>query len=96
MKKLNIASFGISNTIVVSAVVVLVTVASIGFGLYGISAQKGATSETMTTTTGMTENQTNAYAFTPKAGSMLSSAWILSVPIGMHDYAVSVHAEGLE
>ena len=93
---------GVSNTIFAGSVVVLVVIAAAGFGLYGISLNNHSTSsETMTTTTGMTEttssqNQTFAYAFTPKTGAMLNNAWLVSVQLGMHEYAVSVHAEGLE
>ncbi|MDG6998161.1 MAG: hypothetical protein JRN15_03500 [Nitrososphaerota archaeon] len=56
--------------------------------------------ETMTTTQSMTStitaNQKSAYDFTAANGGMISNAWLLVVPLGMSEYAVSAHAEGLE
>ncbi len=46
------------------------------------------------TSSGMPANY--AYQFNPASGAMVSSAWLLDVPVGMHEYAVSIHAEGLE
>jgi len=56
------------------------------------------------TTSSMTESVGNsssssgcACMFTPKSGAMISSAWLLIAPTEMmHQYAVSVHAAGLE
>ncbi|MHB8567226.1 MAG: hypothetical protein ACYC7D_12660 [Nitrososphaerales archaeon] len=48
------------------------------------------------TTSEPMSNITYAYQFNGSSGSMISSAWLLDVPVGMHEYAVSVHAEGLE
>ncbi|HVB12831.1 MAG TPA: hypothetical protein VNE86_06835 [Nitrososphaerales archaeon] len=100
MKRLDRTHRGISNLIFAGTVVVLVVVAAAGYGLYGISlTNHSSTFKTMSTTTQMTEtaqNQTSAYAFASKSGAMINSAWLLAVPIGMHEYAVSVHAEGLE
>jgi hypothetical protein len=61
------------------------------------------TSETaMMNHTSMTEMSRNsssgcACTFTPKSGAMISSAWFVSAPSEMaNQFAVSVHAEGLE
>lgn len=70
-----------------------------------MTTTSSAMTETMTTTaSAMTEtvtstemvNLTYAYTFTPHMGAMVNNAWLLVVPTGMHEYAVSVHAEGLE
>jgi len=52
-------------------------------------------------TTGMTGENTSSSAcacmFTPESGAMITNAWLLLVPTGMmHEFAVSIHAEGLE
>jgi hypothetical protein len=48
--------------------------------------------------TGMMGNtSSNAYMFAAKSGAMISSGWLLAAPTGMmHEYAVSIHAGGLE
>ena len=81
--------------------------AAAGFGLYGTTASKTVTStNTVTvvttitsdimTTSSMSSTSNYAYQFNATSGAMISSAWLLDVPVGMHSYAVSVHAEGLE
>lgn len=106
--KRDFTRLGVSTAIFATAVVVLVIVAGIGYGLYATSSHSQMTetsmTETMTTTQSMTEtmtstlmaNQTNAYEFTEANGEMINNAWLLVVPLGMNNYAVSVHAEGLE
>ncbi len=42
------------------------------------------------------QNQTITMALKPVAGQMIHSGWVLISPIGSGDYAVSLHAEGLE
>lgn len=37
-----------------------------------------------------------AIEFTPAAGQMIHSGWLLIEPTGIGEYAVSIHAEGLE
>ena len=34
--------------------------------------------------------------FIPKSGAMISNAWLIIAPLGMNEYAMTVHAEGLE
>ena len=102
---------GVSTTIFGTVVVVLIVVAGVGFGLYG-SALNGSkigtitqtTTDMMTPTEVMTSSTTmtqtisvkNAYEFVASSGAMMSNAWLLVVPLGMHQYAVSIQAEGLE
>ncbi|HZW57658.1 MAG TPA: hypothetical protein VFF30_15325 [Nitrososphaerales archaeon] len=117
----------IANGIFGAAVVILIVVAAVGFGLYGTAVSKTLTStstvmvtatnvstemmttEMMETSTVMMTGRSNstemmngsssggAYMFTPKSGAMISSAWLLVVPTDMmNEYAVSIHAEGLE
>ena len=93
---------GISNTIFAGTVAVLVVVAIAGFGLYAVAlTHTSSTTEMMTTstesmTTSAMANATNSYAFTPHSGAMVNNAWLLVGEVGMHEYAISVHAEGLE
>lgn len=54
------------------------------------------TSESSMTQSSMSNTSNYAYQFNATSGAMISSAWLLDVPVGMHSYAVSVHAEGLE
>ena len=42
------------------------------------------------------QNQTLALVLKPQAGQMIHSGWIFVSPIGSGDYAISLHAEGLE
>jgi len=96
---------GVSNAVFGGTVVVLLIIAGIGFSLYFTSS-----SSTHTTTDNMTEtmtqtstsimtgssNGTDALQFSPAKGAMIHSAWLLIEPAGMDEFAVSVHAEGLE
>lgn len=65
-----------------------------------VSTEMMSTTEMMNHTfTGMMGNATSGCAcqFTPKAGAMISHAWILMDPVGTtNSYAMSIHAEGLE
>ena len=42
------------------------------------------------------QNKTITMALNPQAGQMIHSGWVLISPIGSGDYAVSLHADGLE
>ena len=84
----------------------MIVVAVVGYGLYAtqLSDQSqtkqdmGTSASAMTDTLTSTEmiNQTYAYHLSPQSGAMVDNAWLLVVPLGMQEYAVSVHAEGLE
>jgi len=99
---------GVSNILFGSAVIVLLVVAGLGFGLYltkpspastTTEAMMESTSEAVShTTTAMAEmsNGTTALQFTPVTGQMIHNAWLLIEPAGMGEYALSIHAEGLE
>ena len=97
---------GVTNTLFAATVVVLIVVAVVGYGLYAtqLSDQSqtkqdmGTSASAMTDTLTSTEmiNQTYAYHLSPQSGAMVDNAWLLVVPLGMQEYAVSVHAEGLE
>jgi|SRR5271157_5701389 len=87
---------GVSNTVYAGTSIVLLIVAGIGFSLYLTSASATHTTTenmTETSTTGMTEN---AIQFTPVTGQMVHTAWLLIQPAGSGDYAIAIHAEGLE
>jgi hypothetical protein len=46
---------------------------------------------------GQTSSSTNeAEMFSPSSGAMISNAWLLTAELGMNEYALSIHAEGLE
>ncbi len=92
-------------------VVVLMVLAGIGYGLYGtsVSAPSKTVTVGMTETSMMTETTTQmntatsmgpnaSYQFTPASGAMITNPWLVTVQLGagMNDYAVSIHAEGLE
>ena len=91
---------GVSNAVFAGTTVVLLIIAGIGFSLYLTSAAvTHTTTENMTetTTAGMTETMAgNAIQFTPATGQMIHSGWVLIESAGQGDYAVSIHAEGLE
>jgi hypothetical protein len=91
---------GVSNTVFAGTTIVLLIIAGIGFSLYLTAAPATHTTTenmTETTTTGMTETTAgNAIQFTSSTGQMIHTAWLLIQSAGMGDYAVSVHAEGLE
>jgi hypothetical protein len=94
------ARTGVSTTVFAGTSVVLLIIAGIGFGLYFTSSSSAHTTTenmTETSTSVMTEtaNGTDAIQFTPATGAMIHSAWLLIEPAGMHDYALSIHAEGL-
>jgi hypothetical protein len=96
------ARTGVTNAVFAGTVVVLLIIAGIGFSLYltGSSSTHTTTDNmTETSTTVMTEtssNGTDAIQFTPATGAMIHTAWLLIEPAGMDQYAVSIHAEGLE
>ena len=111
MSKLNLRRSGVTNIAFAGTVVVLVVLAGIGYGLYGtsVSAPSKTVTVGMTETNMMTETTTQmmtatsmgpnaSYQFTPASGAMITNAWLVTVPLGMgmNDYAVSIHAEGLE
>lgn len=96
---------GVSNAVFAGTTVVLLVIAGIGFALYLTNSSPAQTTtesmtETMThtSTATMTEtaNGTSAIEFTPATGQMIHTAWLLIEPAGMDQYALSVHAEGLE
>lgn len=110
MSKFSIRRSGVTNIAFAGAVVVLIAVAGVGFGLYGTSlnassktltvtsTETNMMSETMTQTMTQTSmmSQNDSYQFSAASGEMISNALLLTVPVGMNDYAVSIHAEGLE
>ncbi len=108
MRKFN-HRLGVTNIAFAGAVIVLVAIAGVGFGLYGTTlagpsktVTAGMTETSMMTTThmmtetmtGMTQN--DSYQFAPASGAMITNAWLLTVPVAMSEYAVSIHAEGIE
>jgi cytoskeletal protein RodZ len=90
---------GVSNSVFAISLIVLIVVAASGFGLYATSLGHASTtsSEMMSHSSNSASNSTGAYEFTPKSGAMISDAWLLVSSLGMNnEYAVAIHAEGLE
>lgn len=87
-------------------VVVLLAVAGAGFILYGTRSTMQETSTvTMTDTTSQSSSTTGtmnesaapaAIAFTPAHGQMFGSGWLIVASVGNGDYALTLHATGLE
>ena len=90
----------VSNVVFVVSVAALVVLSAAGFVLYSLQASHTAnvsTMRTLTSTETVDENISSAaYMFAASSGSMISNAWLITAPLGMHEYAVSVKAEGLE
>lgn len=42
------------------------------------------------------QNSTLVVALSPQTGQMIHSGWLIIAPVGSGDYAVSLHADGLE
>lgn len=102
----NVGAKSVSRSVFAVSVIVLVVLAGVGFGLY---ATKPEMTSTVTTTvaemssasmseTGMTSSGNFGFAgaFTPQSGAMMGNAWLVVSSLGNGEYAVVVHAEGLE
>lgn len=92
---------GVANSLFAVVVVVLVVVAAAGLLLATRSTQTVTVTSTssmteMSTSESMSSTGTQAIAFTAAHGQMFGSGWLLVASIGGGDYAVSVHATGLE
>lgn len=91
---------GVSNAVFAGTTIVLLILAGVGFSLYlTASSSTHTTTDNMTetTTTGTTEmTGANAIQFTPATGQMIHSGWLLIQSTGSGDYAIAIHAEGLE
>jgi hypothetical protein len=90
---------GISNAVFAGTTIVLLILAGVGFSLYlTASSTTHTTTENMTETmtTGTTEMGADAIQFTPATGQMIHTGWLLVQSTGSGDYAVAIHAEGLE
>ncbi len=100
----------VTNGVFGVTVAVLLVVAASGFLLYGTKSTNQAAS-TVTTTETMTESMSlsastsgamnesaapAAVAFVPAHGQMFGSGWLIIASLGNGDYAVTVHATGLE
>jgi len=85
-------------------VAVLLVVAASGFVLYGTRSTMQETSTvTMTDTmssssssTGSMNESSTAVALVPAHGQMFGSGWLIVASLGNGDYAVTLHATGLE
>lgn len=90
---------GVSTAVFAGTSIVLLVLAGIGFSLYLTSPVTHTTTENMTETmtSSMTETMAgNAIKFAPATGQMVHTGWLLIEAAGQGDYAVAVHAEGLE
>ena len=85
--------------------VVLVIGLLVGFGatyLYDqnqiVSLQNSLTSanQTISTLHNQTGGASKALPLNPHPGAMIHTGWVVIAPVGSGDYAIAVHAEGLE
>jgi hypothetical protein len=85
--------------------VVLVIGLLVGFGgtyLYDqnqiTSLQNSLTqaSQTISSLHGSSANTSKVLPLTPHPGAMIHTGWVVIAPVGSGDYAISLHAEGLE
>lgn len=93
----------VSRTALISVAVVVGLV--VGFGV-GYAVYQGQISSLQSTLNQANEsnsmlhtelqNQTTTKALNPQPGQMIHSGWVLISPVGSGDYAVSLHADGLE
>jgi len=85
-------------------VAILLVIAASGFVLYGTkSTTQGTSTVTMTetmsesaSTSGAMSESASAIAFVPAHGQMFGNGWLIIASLGNGDYAVSLHATGLE
>jgi hypothetical protein len=96
----------VGNSVFAVTVVVLLAVAAGGYYLYGTRTTMEATS-TVTTTESMSESASTsasmsetsaseAIAFVPAHGQMFGGGWLIVASLGGGDYALTLHATGLE
>jgi len=82
-----------SSKTVTSLNTIIVTATSVSTQVMTESSMMANHSETAM----MGNSSGNAYMLSAKSGAMISSGWLLAAPTGMmHEYAVSIHATGLE
>jgi len=103
MHSLNSRRWAVGTGVFAVTVVVLLAVAASGFYLYG--TRSAMVDTTTVTTTSMSETSMNdtsgstgaqAVAFTGAHGQMFGTGWLVVASLGNGDYAVTVHATGLE
>jgi hypothetical protein len=94
----------VGNAVFAVTVVILLAFAAGGYYLYGTRAAMEATS-TVTATASMSEstsasmsetNTSGAIAFVPAHGQMFGGGWLIVASVGNGDYALALHATGLE
>ncbi len=95
---------GVGNAVFAVTVVILLAVAAGGYFLYGTRSTMEETT-TVTSTGSMSESSSSsamndttatAIAFVPAHGQMFGSGWLIVASIGNGDYALTLHATGLE
>jgi hypothetical protein len=95
---------GVTSTVFGAVVVVLLIVAAVGYALYfttphgqtGSGIMTETVTQTVSTTSGTSSGGTGAVQFAPATGQMVDNAWLLVEPTASGQFAVSIHAEGLE
>ncbi len=80
-----------SRTIFLAAILVIGFL--VGFGVAFLYDQNQITSLQNTLTQA---NSSKALALSPHPGAMIHTGWVVIAPVGSGDYAIAVHAEGLE
>ena len=92
-----------SRTILLA--VALVIGLFVGFGASYVYAQNqittlqnnlSQTNETISMLHNEMANTTGALRLTPHLGAMIHTGWVILAPVGSGDYAIALHAEGLE
>ena len=95
----------VGNTVFAAVVVVLLAVAAGGYFLYGTRSSTAETmtvtatdtmTESMSSSAAMSETGSQAIAFAAAQGQMFGSGWLIIASLGNGDYALTVHATGLE
>ncbi len=97
------SQFMVSRAVLISVAAVIGLL--VGFGAsYVVSAGRisslqsslSQATESNSMLLGEIHNETLGLAFKTQSGQMIHSGWVFISPIGSGDYAVSLHAEGLE
>lgn len=99
----------VGGTVFAVVVVVLLVVAAGGYLLYGTRSSMAETttvtktdtmtasmSESMSSSAMMNETGAQAIPFAPAQGQMFGSGWLIVASLGNGDYALTLHATGLE
>jgi len=84
-----------SRTVLLAAVLVIGLL--VGFGATYLYDQNRITSlQNSLTQANQAANAAKALPLAPHPGAMIHTGWVVITPVGSGDYAIAIHAEGLE